>query len=348
MPRHKDFIIENFNAPITCKHCGAKIKSQSAFGTHLKTKHNSTIQKYVETFFEDLDPSFEIETCGFCSRPAKPTYIINYDKSTYRREYQNGYFCFTDECREAICEKFFGKSYSETKSKYEHIGAKAEYLSLRYKKPLNEVNTTLKTPKDRGPVLEQHKCSLAGFKLRYGEVLGLKLYEDRAKRIGEANTLNWYINKYGLELGKQKFDLRQEKMRKAFLSSSKRISKPSHDLYLELKTRFSDIVEEQTIEQYSIDMFIQSLGVAIEFFGDFWHANPLLYKEEFWNRLVHKTAADIRKRDIERINTILMKSPNISKFFVIWESTFRKTDVKDLVDLIQTKIEHSTEKILWI
>ena len=51
---------------------------------------------------------------------------------------------------------------------------------------------------------------------------------------------------------------------------------------------------------------------------------------------------------IERINTILMKSPNISKFFVIWESTFRKTNVKDLVDLIQTKIEQSTEKILWI
>lgn len=347
MSRIKQFILEDFKSPICCKICGKYIKSHSAFGTHLRKKHKTTIERYVQQFFKDIDPTFKYQTCGFCKKLAKPSIRINYNTSEYKREYTSGFFCFTDECRNKICIDFFGKPYTESKKQYEHIGAKSTFLSLLYKKPLSEIKNKIK--RKIGKITKEcEKCSLNGFILRYGEELGYQKYKERNNKISQANTLEWYIKKFGLEDGTNKFTLRQNKMRRSFLINSLKISKPSHTLFNILKNEINDLVEEQPINNFFIDMFSKNYKLAIEFFGDFWHCNPKKYKEDFYNKLVHKTAKEIWEKDIKRINYLLTKNDIILKLIIVWESSFHLYGPDKICQKILDKIENTENRIIWI
>jgi hypothetical protein len=55
---------------------------------------------------------------------------------------------------------------------------------------------------------------------------------------------------------------------------------------------------EKLIGKYHLDYYDETLNVAVEFYGDFWHANPLIYKET--DCILGVSVSEIWKRDKAR------------------------------------------------
>ena len=83
-----------------------------------------------------------------------------------------------------------------------------------------------------------------------------------------------------------------------------------------LKIPNTDKNREVKIGKYYVDGLVGKN--VYEFFGDFWHANPLYYLPE--DVIMNYTAEDKWKKDKERANTIKSHGYN---FNVIWESDWR-------------------------
>lgn len=71
--------------------------------------------------------------------------------------------------------------------------------------------------------------------------------------------------------------------------------------------------------------------IIIEFYGNYWHANPKLFKAEdiFHHKL---KAKDIWKKDKERIN--ILKN-NGFKILIVWQDDYQKNKQKCIDDLIK-------------
>lgn len=67
---------------------------------------------------------------------------------------------------------------------------------------------------------------------------------------------------------------------------------------------------------------------VIEFFGDFWHANPEIYEDHkimMYSSSDKPLAKNVRQRDANRVNAIVKQGYNV---LVIWESDFRRDPEK--------------------
>lgn len=78
------------------------------------------------------------------------------------------------------------------------------------------------------------------------------------------------------------------------------------------------------------DFFIKDENLVVEFFGDYWHANP---KFNSHNDIILNTcASNIWESDYERIN-FLKKQYDVDTI-LIWENDFRKNPEKTINNLI--------------
>lgn len=76
---------------------------------------------------------------------------------------------------------------------------------------------------------------------------------------------------------------------------------------------------EYKIDKFYADVYIEQFNLVIEVYGDFWHANPIKYKED--DILSFPDAQQVRAGDIwncnnERINIIKNFGYNI---LIFWE-----------------------------
>ena len=83
-----------------------------------------------------------------------------------------------------------------------------------------------------------------------------------------------------------------------------------------------------------LDYYNESVDLVVEFFGDFWHANPLMY---FPDAVMHDglTAEDIWERDFKRIN-LISKTMNPRFLFIVWESNQDR-----MLEVITDAINHA-------
>lgn len=94
---------------------------------------------------------------------------------------------------------------------------------------------------------------------------------------------------------------------------------------------YSGSVEENTkkiIYPYELDIYLPDLKLAIEYNGDYWHANPNLYsKDEIVNG---KSASDIWEKDIEKINQCYSKDITL---IVVWENDWinNREEIQSLI-----------------
>lgn len=75
-----------------------------------------------------------------------------------------------------------------------------------------------------------------------------------------------------------------------------------------------------------LDFFDRSVGKVIEFYGDYWHANPRIYKPDdvikYPNKIT-KAAKDVWAADADKIQ-FLKKFPYINDILIVWETDYRK------------------------
>jgi hypothetical protein len=103
--------------------------------------------------------------------------------------------------------------------------------------------------------------------------------------------------------------------------------------------------DDENRKSYSLDFYDSSLNIAIEIYGDYWHCNPELYNEDFFNKNKQKTAKEIWEFDKKRRQKIINLTN--AKFYVIWEKDWNKNkeNVKKFllneVNITKNEIEQS-------
>jgi hypothetical protein len=107
------------------------------------------------------------------------------------------------------------------------------------------------------------------------------------------------------------------------------ISKPQQRLYNLIKEKYPNAVLEYYIPELKIsaDIYIPDKNLIVEFFGDYWHCNPVKYSGDYYHRYIHLSASEIWKKD-------KIREDNIKKlgyeFKIIWESDFSKHSSLDI------------------
>lgn len=101
-----------------------------------------------------------------------------------------------------------------------------------------------------------------------------------------------------------------------------------NDLYFKTKNY------EKQFYGKCVDFYDKKSQIVIEFLGDFYHRNPMVYKPSFYS--FGKYSFEVWQEDKKRIDLIETHS-KVQKVFILWESEFRLNPgecVKSIVDLL--------------
>ncbi len=157
-----------------------------------------------------------------------------------------------------------------------------------------------------------------------------------------------FIRKYGEEEGALKFNEYTKNRNSGYSKISQKVFEYLYELlivdfpninkdkiYFLPKTKEFRIVDKKI---YYYDFVItDNINICIEFNGDIFHANPLIYKEfdkpmYWWN---DKLSKDIWEYDKQKKQSILNRG---FKTFIIWESDI-KNNFKNYLDNFYKKIK---------
>ena len=107
-------------------------------------------------------------------------------------------------------------------------------------------------------------------------------------------------------------------------------SKKEKEIILFLKSMGVESIQSFRVDTKICDIYIPSLNLIIEYFGDYWHCNPKKYNENYYNKKKSQTAKEIWDYDRRKLELIANYGYNLE---VVWES-----DLKNNNKLIQTII----------
>lgn len=73
---------------------------------------------------------------------------------------------------------------------------------------------------------------------------------------------------------------------------------------------------------YMVDGFMPETNTVYEFYGDFWHGNPLVYNSQFTNPVNGQKMGDLYKKTKERESKLISNGYNL---ITIWESDWNNS-----------------------
>lgn len=176
---------------------------------------------------------------------------------------------------------------------------------------------------------------------KYGEELGLEKYKESCYNKGKSGRLSYYIDKLGEEEGIIEFDKRLDniKFRKGKntgLNDNFKLLLDELNIIYEREFKISVYNEiKKSYRRYYYDFKIND--TLIEVNGDFWHANPNIYKshdivkypgttitaKEVWEK-------DILKKELAELHGY--------KIIYIWESEFYD-DIENIKKILLNLVE---------
>lgn len=200
---------------------------------------------------------------------------------------------------------------------------------------------------------------------RYGEINGAIKWEQYCERQAFTNTLQYFIEKYGEQLGSIKY--KEVNLGKASCVNPKLLSEKLNisidsalDIILSrnktsgstwgslLEKEFTNALEINLGEKLEYSTFSTPFGkwshllnsyvifdikhrdCVIEFNGDYWHANPNLYKKDAIIR--GRTANEINQRDQLKKQTAI----NLGlRYMVVWESEYKQNKQQIINEVIK-------------
>ena len=190
---------------------------------------------------------------------------------------------------------------------------------IKWQNTLNNNNDNIELNKKRGLNKEQ-------FIEKHGEDKYNILVDIRKLN----NSKEGYIEKHG----EDKYNQKINNIKKSFRDRDfNKISKISNILFQNVEKEINEKCfygkEEKIIQFYNDDKYscffvdFKIGNKIIEFYGDYWHGNPLLYKsyEIIGSKYKHYKVEDIWKRDEERIRLIIERGYEV---LIIWENDYKK------------------------
>lgn len=157
--------------------------------------------------------------------------------------------------------------------------------------------------------------------------------EEEAYRIRtekcKSNGLDFYIEKYGKEEGTKKFNNRL-KYWKYKIYNGNHHSKTADKLFLKLSELYDKkdniyFGDHEYILVYDGKVILPDFldidnKKIIEFYGDYWHCNPIKYTSESYNKSLHKYSKEIWDKDKERVISLNKLGYEV---LIIWESEYK-------------------------
>ena len=184
-------------------------------------------------------------------------------------------------------------------------------------------------------------CTKELFIKRHGEEKGIEKWNEYCERQRYTNSKKYFIETYGEEKGLEKY-INFSKHRAEQYLNAQSISKVSIELFNNVINYFnSNEIYFNTNEYevilnngdiYHLDYYDKTLNVVIEFYGDYWHYNPLFYNED--ENIVHKKHLYDKQR-IEKIQNYLN-----SKIIIVWERAYyndKQKTIDKILDIINNK-----------
>ena len=169
-------------------------------------------------------------------------------------------------------------------------------------------------------------CTLENFVKRHGNKEGKRKWQEYCDRQSYTKSKEYILEKYGEEelqrilrdrlSSVENLDsIGYSKVSQVFFDSLDNILKDKYETYY--KTKNSEYSIYSNPKYYCLDYYIKDLKIAIEFNGDYWHANPKKFNEDYINTFIGLTAKEIWQKDEERYK-VLEEEFGI-KTYVIWE-----------------------------
>ena len=169
--------------------------------------------------------------------------------------------------------------------------------------------------------------SLEGYIKKYGEIEGKNKFIEITK--SKNVSLEKQIERYGEDIGLDKHNKRIQKMINSYAKNDFCNGSKIANLFfdkLQVTLDFN-IKKEIVIGNYICDCLISERKLIIEFFGDYWHKNPLYFIEN---------NERFTKYDKDKLN-FLKDNYNV---IVVWESCVKR--INDVISLINEKIKNNT------
>ena len=140
-------------------------------------------------------------------------------------------------------------------------------------------------------------------------------------------------------LDEMPYEKRHEWIQKSISRNKSRIEDEFFNL---LEQQYNYKIERQyRIKRFVVDGIYNN--IVIEFYGDYYHANPKIYKEtdllRFHNKI--KKVADLHNFDKERLNFI--REQTNKQIIVVWEKTFNQ-DKRATIDIVAKLLKELEKK----
>lgn len=331
-----------------CAICGKEVTANNSYiGSHVKRVHHLTLYEYFSEYekdFTNIRPEFEIEKCAFCDLDAIPNLTIDYKNKTYYRSY-DGYSCQNIECLNKRSIEYLGVPLNQG-IKFDRIACVLEYGAKLKKISLDDQ----KHIRSRGWRENGLVCNLEGFIEKYGKIDGPLKYKERNRKVGYGSSIQYYIEKYGEVEGPERYN---NKINRGIYSGSlkgyieKHGEKEGTEKWYEVQASkrswshnigpskssliIKELLDKCGIEyemEYKVrhknglsfvDYYLPDLNVIIEFYGDYWHGNPKIFKGSDILRQTNCTYDQIWENDKIRLDSIKNNFINMSAL-IIWES----------------------------
>lgn len=187
-------------------------------------------------------------------------------------------------------------------------------------------------------------CTKELFIKRHGEEEGIKKWNEYCERQRYTNSLEYFIKTYGEKIGYEKY-MSFDSQRVSFGGASNVADNFFEDLiknkiFENHEIYFNNHPMEYNVGGYRLDFYDKTLNLVIEFYGDFWHMNPHIYKIDdsicIWGKeTIAKNKWENDKARIEYIQSILK-----CKSVIVWERAIglnRNKTIEQIIDIINDK-----------
>jgi hypothetical protein len=311
--------INDTDEKITCRICGSTMKNIA--GKHIQTKHNITCDEYKKMF------------------PGAATQSKDYIKATTKN---SGKHMQTEEYKKMFSEMIKGEKNPNHKSK-------TTELERKKRSPFSKDFVGYENLQDRETAVNEFKKEaikdrLSTTQKEYWLKKGFNLEEAKLK-VSERQktfTLDLCIEKYGGEEGKKIYIDRQNRWQKSLMEGGNLkagYSEISQELFYSILEYYpkSENLKKVYFSTKNSEYFISLKGGSfnvydftdlnkkkmIEYNGDLYHGNPLIYDKLDTPNPFRKyiTAEEMWNKDSEKIR---IANENGFEVLTIWDSEYKK------------------------
>ena len=315
------------NRKYCCKECQDAVESKKARDLH--------IQQRNKEFDENSIEGHDYVVCPICGEKFKQITIVHFRTHGINTidELNKLYPNLQLTCQRMVDENLVGENNpmsSKNKSELERKQSSPYSLEHYKKKGFSDEEAILERQKFLDKIAPLRKDWIQATHIEYWTRQGYT--KDEAKQIihdrSVANGLDFYIKKYGQEEGTQLYNERIINWQKKMFQEQNR-SDIAAEFFLQIsklnpsdKQYFGEneyCIDFDNAKTYFPDYIDLNKFKIIEFYGDFWHANPLKYNAD--KKIFEKTAQEIWDHDKQRIDKLNNLGYNV---LIIWENEYRK------------------------